>query len=116
MNTDSMFILLDYVMIAYGAYALYAAWKLRGTGEIPSGVWSKDFPLSRCKDKEGFVRFFVPRLTVTGVLVLLNGILGVIGDRNKNAPVAMSIIPMVLILIVLVWYIIFTRKAQKQFF
>ena len=42
MESGSMFLLIDIVIAAYGAYLIYAAFNLKKNGEIGGAVWSKD--------------------------------------------------------------------------
>ena len=103
MESGSMFLLIDIVIAAYGAYLIYAA------------VWSKDLPMRKCKEKEGFMKFMFPRLLVSGILILVNGILGILDDK-MGLPLPLSLLPMAIILFVVVWYILYARKAQKLYF
>lgn len=115
MESGGMFLLIDIIIAAYGAYLIYGAFNLRKNGEIGGAVWSKDLPMRKCKDKEGFIKYMFPRLLVSGILVLINGILGVLDDK-MGLPLIISLIPMAIILFVVVWYIIFAKKAQKMYF
>ena len=54
METGGMFLILDIIIAVYGAYLIYNAWNLRKNGEIGGGIWSKDLPMRKCRDKEGF--------------------------------------------------------------
>jgi len=116
METGGMFLILDIIIAVYGAYLIYNAWNLRKNGEIGRGIWSKDLPMRKCRDKEGFSGFMVPRLLVCGILVLADGILGILDDKITDLPLAVSLLPMIIILIVVIWYIVFSRKAQRLFF
>ena len=115
MESGSMFLLIDIVIAAYGAYLIYAAFNLKKNGEIGGAVWSKDLPMRKCKEKEGFMKFMFPRLLVSGILILVNGILGILDDK-MGLPLPLSQLPMAIILFVVVWYILYARKAQKLYF
>ena len=116
MESGGMFLLLDIIIAAYGAYLIYGAWNLRNKGEIGGAIWSKDLPMRKCKDKEGFSKYMFPRLLISGILVLINGILGILDDRMPNLPLAVSLIPMAIILFVVIWYIVYAGKAKRMYF
>ena len=115
MGNGDMFFFIDVIIAVYGVYLDYSAWNLRKNGEIGGAVWSKELPMRKCKDKEGFSKFMFPRLMVSGVLVLANGILGMLDDK-MGLPLIVSMIPMGIIIFVVVWYILFARKAERLFF
>ncbi|MBR2187868.1 MAG: hypothetical protein IJ860_00435 [Eubacterium sp.] len=112
---NSMFGFLDIIILLCGVYMIYGAFSLKNGGDLPQTFWNKDYPIPKCKDRAGFAAFMVPRLIGCGAVIVLDGVLGLIGDRYTDLSF-LSFITMGLVIAILVWYVIFTRKAQRLFF
>ena len=110
---DGMFFLLDVIIVCYGVYAVYGALNIRKGGTIPSALWSKEYPMTRCKDKEGFITFMYPRLVAFGVLVTICGIVSVINDRVKTLSALVTMVPTIIIIPLLIVLIRWSRKKKR---
>lgn len=105
--------ILDLLIMACGVYMVYWAVQMKSTNKIPQMLVGKNFPLNRAKDQEGFIKFTFPFTFVTGVVILIAGLIGAleIFVLNPLADTLTSVIPVVVIII----YGIILMKAQKKY-
>lgn len=112
---DSM-MLLDIVMIGFGVYMLYATVIMIKKREINQNILvSKDVNVKDCKDKEGYINYMTPRLFIFSVVVLLNGILGIMNTKLRTLDMVYVVV-LGLTFITFVFFIISLRKAYKKYF
>lgn len=110
---DSMYMLMDLLFVGCGVYVLYAFYLMKTKGEIKENVLlSRDISVSKCKDKAGYIKYMTPRLLVFGIVLLIIGIVSLIGDYFKIWGMG-SLIILAIGLIVMVWFVMITRKSMK---
>lgn len=80
---DSMFSLMDLIILAAGAYVLYSYYLLKTTGEIKEGIFlPKDTDVKKCKDKDGYIRAVSGKVLIYGISVMVCGALGVLETQT----------------------------------
>ena len=67
MNTNSIFGLMDILIIGAGLYIVYAWYLLKFRGEIKEGVLVPQGWASRCKDIDGYRNFISNKLLALGL-------------------------------------------------
>ena len=108
--------LIDFIVLAGGAYMVYAAFQLKNGGEINSNfIWDKNTPFSSCKDKDGFRAYVFPRLLISGIVIAVDGVLGIAMTKFNLYEKAYPFL-MILTVVIIVYYALFMKKAQKLFF
>ena len=117
MNTNSMFGFLDVIVICAGAYMLYGWYLLVFRNEIKEGlVVSKASGGRKCKDIEGFKRVMGPKLLLLAIVAILQGGLSLLSSYVLPIPRALYWILYFLFFAVLIWFVVTSRKAEKEFF
>ena len=117
---DSIFNLLSLLFLACGVYSLYAWFKMRADGQINEVLLlGKSYTESQCKDKESFMKKAMPTVLVFGTVTTLYGVIDVVHVflLPENSVIQMiSWIAMIIFMITLVGYIVYTGKLRKQYF
>ena len=117
MNSNSMMGLLDIIVIGAGCYVLYGCYLLMAKNEIKSGlIISKGVNPDKCKDIEGFKKTMGPKTILFGLLAVISGGIGLYQDYVKPVPAPLYWTFYILFIVVLVWYAISCRSAEKKFF
>lgn len=108
--------LVDLFISLAGAYLIYSAIIMKRKGEFnESLLWNKNTEKKRCKDKEGFIRFFFPHMLGVGVIIFADGIISYLGDRMSHLRYLQNI-TLVIAFIAVIWYAMALRKAMKEYF
>ena len=111
-----MFGIMDIIIIAAGAYILYAWYLLMYRGEIREGVLVPQGMAKRCKDLDGYRKYIGPKVLVFGLIALVSGGVNLYSDYVSPIPTAVYLIVTALFFAVLIWFILQIKKAQKEFF
>ena len=116
MNTNSMFAIMDFVMVGAGLYLLYAWFLLQFKNEIREGVLVQAGNAKRCKDIEGYRKYVAPKLLLFALCALASGGIGLYSDfvRPINSYVYLGFTA--LFFVVLVIFVRYIKKAQEMFF
>lgn len=101
---DVMF-LFDIVIMLLGIYMIFAALKMRKTGEISPVIITPE-EIARCRDKSGFIAFMYWKEAVFGGILTVVGVLGVVNDK---------LIELLLFLAAFLWFQEELRKARAKF-
>ena len=108
---------MDVLILASGAYILYAWYLLAFKNEAKEGVIiPKDVNIKKCRDFEAFKRYLAPRTLIFGLAAVASGGIGLYQDYVRPIP---SVIYWVLYLVffaAVVWYILAAKKAMKEYF
>ncbi|MBR5510175.1 MAG: hypothetical protein IKV59_09000 [Lachnospiraceae bacterium] len=113
---DGYFNLLDWIVMGFGVYALYAAWILKREGKITKTfLVFKDTNMNRCKDLQGYANFMSPKLWTLGVVMIVYSAVSLL---NTHVVEIMSLfwVMMAALLAVLAWYAMEAKKALKRYF
>lgn len=79
---DSMNSLIDILICFSGLYVLYSYFLMRFKKELKEGILiSKNTPIKKCKDKEGYMREIQPKVLIFGLATTLCGVLGMAESR-----------------------------------
>lgn len=112
---DSMYLLMDVLVLGAGLYILYAYFLMMKKGEIKENIlMSKEINMSQCKDKEGYIKYVAPKLLIFGIGAVICGLLGFINDYTQ-ALGGWYMVVTVLFLVLIIWFAMSTRKAIKIF-
>ena len=122
MNNSSMFLMLDLIALACGAYCFYTWFRL-ATGKklFKNGLLiPKELSPEDCLDEEGYIQYISPRLFVLAIVTTLYGLMQVLQSASViDLPFlhgATSLIPLGVVMAVLVWFAICNRRANQDFF
>ena len=105
--------ILDLLIMACGVYVLYWAVQMKMTNKIPDMLVGKGFPINRAKDPDGFIRFTFPITFVTGIVLLIAGLIGAL-ELLTAYPKAETLMRLVLVIVV-IGYGMVLMKAQKKY-
>ena len=116
---DTMFLLVDVLIIFYGCKSLYEWFKMKRSGELledskllyPSNVSYKD-----CRDKEGYYAFILPHFFVFGLVSLLAGAFSLLVDYFKLLPSGVTYGAIALLIVVVVYFSVVIRRGYRRFF
>ena len=112
---NDMFIIVDALIAAYGINIIYAYFKMKTKGEIKENLlFSSEVKMEKCKDKEGYISYMLPKLLGFGAGTVLCGGLGVLNDLTGLLGNGFIIITMLFIILV-GWFIWIGKKAIKMF-
>ena len=107
-----MIILFDVVIFAYGAYAIYAAIRLKKKQELTSFFTGGDN--SPVRDKRGHIEAVYGKTILMGAVAAVYGGVGFVNDYFTPVPVIMKAL-MLLFLTAIVWFAISIRRAKRQY-
>ena len=116
MNTNSMFAIMDFVMVGAGLYLLYAWFLLQFKNEIREGVLVQSGMANKCKDPEGYKKYIAPKLLIFALCALDSGGLGLYSDYVKPVNTYLYLGFTVFFFVVLVLFVRYIKKAQDMFF
>ncbi len=111
-------IFLWVMLLGYGAYALYAAIRLRRTYMLfPNKIlYPGNCAPETCLDEDGFIDYILPRVTVWGIVMVVFGAVFMLNNYVlRITGLWVDITSIVLPVVALVWYMLIQRKAAKLF-
>ena len=109
----SFAMIIGLLIIACGVYVIYWAMQMIQTKKIPEMLVGKGFPISRAKDKDGFIKATFPMTLALGVILFVVGILGALGVFAAY-PLVDTLLSIVLIVVIII-YGMFLLKAQQKY-
>lgn len=118
-NFDFLDVLMIVMIIGCGLYAIYTAIRVKreymffeNKFLLPGNCKPED-----CTDPEGFFDFIAPRMLFFGISLILCGILDafVVYMVRGHGIGWMYWLQMVPVMAVLVWFVLFQKKASKEF-
>lgn len=116
MDTNSMFAFMDLIFVACGAYILYAYYLLMAKNEVKEGVLvPKGVTIKKCKDFEGYKKYMGPRVLIFGIYACVMGGIGLYQDYVTPIPTYIYLPLYVLFFVVMILYLVATKKAEKLF-
>ncbi len=117
MSTSSTFGIMDIIILLGGLFMLYSYYLLMAKNEIKAGVLiSQNSANKKCKDLEGFKREIGPKLLIFSVAAVIDGIVGLLGDYVMTVPSVLYWTCYILFFVVLIWYVIASRKIERKYF
>ena len=116
MDTNSMFALMDLIVLGCGVYILYAYYLLVVKNEIKQGVLvPQKTDTKKCKDFEGYKKFMAPKVLIFGISACASGGLGLFQDYVAPVNAYLYVGLFVVFFAVMVWFLMSTKKAEKLF-
>ena len=110
-----MDLMLDMFMAFFVCYLLYAAVKMKRTGEVVKGVMvSKEVDLSRARDLPGYIQYMYGKTVIMAGSALACGVVGVVNDLYGGLTMVQLVMSAVFFIVVVVFGVI-TVKAQKKY-
>lgn len=107
--------MLDLFIAFCGAYMIYAAVKMKRTGEIPEGIMvRKGADLSHAKDIPGFIGYMYGKTVVVGICTIVCGAVGLVNDTYGGLGMVQLVMTIVFFIAVVIFGIVATR-AQKKY-
>lgn len=104
------------VGIGAGAYCLYAYFMMRTKREINKTVLlPKDVDVKKCKDIDGYIKDTSLPLLILAISVLTYGLAEAVNEYVRNVGSLLFII-LALVAIVLIWFAVVVKKANKKYF
>ncbi len=80
---DSMFSLMDLIILGSGAYVLYCYYLLKFKGEIKEGILlPKGTNIKKCTDKEGYISEVGNKVLLYGIAILICGGFGILETQT----------------------------------
>lgn len=116
MDFDGIFSMIDWMVLAFGAYALYAAWVLKREGKIvKTFLVFKETEAEDCRDLQGYANDMSPKLWALGLVMMAYS--GVSLINTYLVPItSLFWVMMGVFLLVLIWYGFEVKKAMKKYF
>lgn len=113
---DSIFGFVSIIILGCGIYSLYAYIKMKKDGHINvTLLLGKGYMEYQCKNKEEFMAKALPAVLLFGIVSMIYGIIDTIHYYVMPMGIA-DTIAMVVFLVVLVGYMVYTSKLKKQYF
>lgn len=116
MEYDGIFNLIDFMVLGFGFYALYAAYVLQREGKIiRTFLVFKETDLDSCKDLQSYANYMAPKLWVLGGVMIGYSAVSMINTYVVNIQ-SLFWLMMAVFLAVLIWYAMAAKKAMKKYF
>ena len=116
MNTDSIYALMDAVILGSGVYIIYLYLVMVKSGKLrKSMLLPQNLDVSKCRDVAGFIRFTGTKQLIFGVIALLCGIIGLVQDFTQKIGAVPYIIVIMLFFVYALWFGLQIKKAGKLF-
>jgi len=117
MDTTSMMGLLDLVVLAAGAYLLYGWYQLMKKDIITQGlIASKSVDPARCKDLPAYKGYIGIRTLICAIAAIIHGLIGMYNDYVAMLPAPAFWITFAAFLVILIWFGLCCRKAEREYF
>lgn len=107
--------IFDMIFIVCGFYLIYSAVKMKKSGSLEGSMLvNKNADLKKAKDIPGYIRFIYGKSIALGILIIVNGLLGVYNTYAGGLDVLQYII-MGISLVVIILYGVFSVKAANKY-
>lgn len=109
-------VVFDAAVLVVGLCLVYAAWKMKKTGEISALIATRD-EIATCRNKSGFIRYICNKMTGLGCLAAAFGaasLLGRVWEAAGGAYVRAAV--QLLFLGGCFWLLSQIRKGREYFF
>lgn len=116
MDTNSMFSIIDIIVVACGIYALYLYIEMKRTGKIKENMLlPKGLNVKKCKDTAGFIQSIGMQQLILGITAIICGGAGLLQDYAQLPGPVIYFAAMFLFLASAVWYTVSTKKALAKY-
>ena len=117
---EDMNLILDLIGLGCGIYCMYTWLKLALGGRLfkNSLLVPKGKAVEDCLDEAGYIAFMKPRIAVLAIVTFIYGVTITLNDNLAEPfmPYPWSFIPLVVVLIVLIWYAVCNSRANRDYF
>lgn len=112
---DSMYSMLDVIIVLCGVYILYNFYLLRFKGEIKESLLlPKDIQVKKCKDKAGYIAEMSPKVLLYGIVVVICGILGMT-ESQMGLLGKLYLVVLAVFVAFTIWFAVQTKKSVKKY-
>lgn len=113
---DNVFGAFSILFLGCGIYGFYAWFKMKKTGEINDTLLlGRNYSEYDCKDKPAFLSKAIPAVLVFAVTATVYGLIDLVNYYVTPIQTADSV-AMVVFLIVIIWFMLYTSKLRKKYF
>ena len=113
---DNVFGAFSILFLGCGIYGFYAWIKMKKTGEINETLLlGRNYSEYDCKDKAGYLTKALPAVLVFAITATLYGLIDMIHYYVTPMQTA-DTIAMVVFLVVIIWFMLYTSKLRKIYF
>ena len=112
---DSMFSLMDLIILGSGAYIIYCYYLLKFKGEIKEGLLlPKGTNVKKCTDKAAYIKEVENKILLDGVAVLICGGFGVL-ETQTGLLGKWYLVVIAVFLVVTVWFAMVVKKSGEKY-
>ena len=112
---DSMFSLMDLIILGSGAYVLYCYYLLKFKGEIKEGLLlPKGTNVKKCTDKAAYTKEVENKILLYGVAVLICGGFGVL-ETQTGLLGKWYLVVIAVFLAVTFWFAMVVKKSGEKY-
>ena len=112
---DSMFSLMDLIILGSGAYIIYCYYLLKFKGEIKEGLLlPKGTNVKKCTDKAAYIKEVANKILLYGIAVLVCGGFGVL-ETQTGLLGKWYLLVIVVFLAVTFWFALVVKKAGEKY-
>lgn len=116
MNTNSIYALMDAVIVGCGVYVLYLYVTMIKTGKLKqSMLMPQNVDVKKCKDVAGFIKFTGTKQLIFGIVALVCGGIGLIQDFTQLVGAVPYMIVILIFFIYALWFGLQIKKAAKMY-
>lgn len=113
---NSLWGFIGIFVLCCGIYALYSFVIMKVNGEINASILlGKDYTYKKCKDKEAYIAKTAPALFVFGLVSVIYGVIDVIHCYVHTMTIV-DTVAMIIFLIVLIWFGVYTRNLRNRYY
>ncbi len=112
---DSMFSLMDLIILGSGAYVLYCYYLLKFKGEIKEGLLlPKGTNVKKCTDKAAYTKEVENKVLLYGIAVLICGGFGVL-ETQTGLLGKWYLVVIAVFLAVTFWFALVVKKSGEKY-
>ena len=112
---DSMFSLMDLIILGSGAYIIYCYYLLKFKGEIKEGLLlPKGTNVKNCTDKAAYIKEVENKILLYGIAVLICGGFGVL-ETQTGLLGKWYLVVIAVFLAVAVWFAMVVKKSGEKY-
>ncbi|MDO4321628.1 MAG: hypothetical protein Q4C61_03795 [Lachnospiraceae bacterium] len=116
MNTDSIYALMDAVIVGSGVYILYLYAVMVKTGKLKSSMLiPQNIDIKKCKDVAGYIKYTGTKQLIFGIVAILCGGIGLIQDFTQTIGVIPYMIAIGIFFVYALWFGLQVKKAAEMF-
>ncbi|MCI6866454.1 MAG: hypothetical protein MR871_00610 [Lachnospiraceae bacterium] len=116
MNTDSIYALMDAVIVGSGVYVIYLYLVMAKSGKLKQNILTpQNVDIKKCKDVAGYIHYVGRKQLVFGIVAILCGGIGLLQDYTKKIGAIPYMIAITIFFVYALWFGFQIKKAVKMF-